>query len=90
MQVHGFPVEVFDLVCLWTMVYAFPFDYTGSCKSNYHTITATTAPKNVEMQIQQINNKCIFASQGSNKADLHDITEIWLQVALNTITLTSS
>jgi hypothetical protein len=32
-------------------------DYTGSCESNYHTITTTTAPKNVEMQIQQINNK---------------------------------
>jgi len=26
-------------------------DSTGSCKSNYHTITATTAPRRFELEI---------------------------------------
>jgi len=30
-------------------------DYTGSCKSNYHTITTTTAPVCYYMQVSWFN-----------------------------------
>jgi hypothetical protein len=44
-------------------------DCIGSCKSNYHTITTTTSPP----------------VSSTNKTDFHDIAEILLKVALNTI-----
>jgi hypothetical protein len=49
-------------------------DYIGSCKSNYHTITTTTACSKY---------KGVWCWEY-----LHDITEILLKVMLNNITLT--
>jgi hypothetical protein len=67
-------------------------DCIGSCKSNYHTITATTAPPDVVTICDKV---CQWHATGqwfspgppvsSNKTDCHDITEILLKVALNTI-----
>jgi hypothetical protein len=53
-------------------------DCTGSCKSNYLMIMATTAPGKMRL----------FVST-TNKTDSHNIAEILLKVALNTITLAS-
>jgi hypothetical protein len=58
-------------------------DCIDSCKSNYQTITATTA-----------HHKVRWFSPGppvssANKNDRHDITEILLKVALNTIKQTN-
>ena len=48
-------------------------DSIGSCKSNYHTITTTTAPITT------------YISPASNTLYSQDITETLLKVALNTI-----
>jgi hypothetical protein len=37
-------------------------NYTGSCKSNYHTITATTAPKSENVVSIKIKVKFEFSS----------------------------
>jgi hypothetical protein len=53
----------------------------GSCKFNYNTITTTTAL----VQTKRTNNADLILY--IHFADQHDITEILLQVALNTITI---
>jgi hypothetical protein len=61
-------------------------DCTCSCKSSYHTITSTT----VTQIIRKWNNLEIPGTlvSATNKIDCHDITEILLKVALNTVILT--
>jgi hypothetical protein len=56
----------FDLTTLVVM----DIDYIGSCKSDYHTITTTTAGR----QFSPVSS--------TNKTDRHDITEILLNIAL--------
>jgi hypothetical protein len=79
-------------------------DCIGSCKSIYHTITATTAPNNKRMLIKVIVSEhmdknyqvCQWLAAGrwfspissTNKTDRQDITELLLKVTLNTITIT--
>jgi hypothetical protein len=69
-------------------------DSTGSCISNYHTSTTTTAPlnsiqyKKVDLRYSTFEHIYVFyliLVSSTNKTDHHDITEILLKVALNTI-----
>jgi hypothetical protein len=70
-------------------------DCIGSHKSNYHAITTMMAPKNyilfeieLELNSAHVLNLDLEKAKVSstNKIDHHNITEILLKVALNTIT----
>jgi hypothetical protein len=85
-------------------------DGIGSCKSNYDTITTTTAPELVHYQktlktlwcgkylviifIEDIIHCSDFSLcnpvSSNNKTDRHDIAELLLKVALNTISITKT
>jgi hypothetical protein len=64
-------------------------DCIGSCKSNYHTIPGHDVPavkidKCIKSQVTRWFSPGILVSS-TNKTCCHDITEILLKVALNTI-----
>jgi hypothetical protein len=59
-------------------------DFTGSSKSNYHMIMTMTAPIDFDMTTWSV----VLSGTpvcSTNKTDCHDIADILLKVALNTI-----
>jgi hypothetical protein len=64
----------------------------GSCKSNYHTITATTDPVALCISRGIFSDVCFKFEMGNRsliKYHHHDITETSLKVALSTIKQTN-
>ena len=65
-------------------------DCTGSCKSNYHTITTTTAPQYIGIQKQKVTNSnlnkelCFLLtprpSRESNNMNISCFTWLWTKV----------
>jgi hypothetical protein len=63
-------------------------DCTGSCKSNYHTITTMTALISLKGSESGQWFSPGTSVSSTNKTDRHDITEILLNEELSVITLT--